>query len=119
MFIKTLYNVYKNSFDINSNYLMDSAESNRISVMVVSSLLLLSDIIDFLLLFIVHHAHLHEQLHYLIYLAIYTPYNLFVFLYARHTKNSKYVVKTISIYLLFFCGFKCQCFQFLFYGLAS
>ena len=69
MFIKTLYNVYKNSFDINSNYLMDSAESNRISVLVVSSLLLLSDIIDLLLLFIVHHAHLHEQLHYLIYLS--------------------------------------------------
>ena len=114
MFIKTLYNVYKNSFDINSNYLMDSAESNRISVLVVSSLLLLSDIIDLLLLFIVHHAHLHEQLHYLIYLSIYTPYNLFVFLYARHTKNSKYFAKTVSIYLLLFVGLSASVFNFYF-----
>lgn len=114
MIFKTLRNKYKNTFDINSDYLMDSVESNRISVLVVSSLLILADIINILLFFIVHHAHLQEQLHYIIYLAFYTPYNLFVFLYARHTKNSKYAAKAVSIYLLFFVGLSASIFNFYF-----
>ncbi len=103
---------YKQNYGIPYSDLKDSNESNRISALVVSSLLLLSDIIDFSILLIIYHSRLDEQMHYLIYLCIYTPINLFTFLYARHSKNSKYWVKVIPIYLIFFVGLSASVFNF-------
>ena len=114
MLFERVKQFYKKKLQISYSDLRDSNESNRISVLVVSSLLLLSDIINFLLLFIIYHSRLKEQLHYIIYLCIYTPLNLFTFLYARHSKNSKYWVKVIPIYLVFFVGLSASVFNFYF-----
>ena len=114
MLFERVKQFYKKKLQISYSDLRDSNESNRISVLVVSSLLLLSDIINFLLLFIFYHSRLKEQLHYIIYLCIYTPLNLFTFLYARHSKNSKYWVKVIPIYLVFFVGLSASVFNFYF-----
>ncbi|MCR5764930.1 MAG: hypothetical protein K6G09_03015 [Treponema sp.] len=114
MFFGKLKQKYKNKYGIPYQDLRDSNESNRISVLVVSSILLLSDIINILLLLIFHHAHLNEQLHYFIYLAIYTPLNLYTFLHARHSKNSKYWVKVFPIYLVLFVGLSASVFNFYF-----
>ena len=114
MFFERVKQFYKKKLQISYSDLRDSNESNRISVLVVSSLLLLSDIINFLLLFIIYHSRLKEQLHYIIYLCIYTPLNLFTFLYARHSKNCKYWVKVIPIYLVFFVGLSASVFNFYF-----
>ena len=112
MFFGKLKQGYKQNYGIPYSDLRDSNESNRISVLVVSSLLLLSDIIDFIILLIFFHSRLNEQMHYIIYLSIYTPINLFTFLYARHSKNSKYWVKVIPIYLVFFVGLSASIFNF-------
>ncbi len=114
MLFERVKQFYKKKLQISYSDLRDSNESNRISVLVVSSLLLLSDIINFLLLFIFYHSRLKEHLHYIIYLCIYTPLNLFTFLYARHSKNSKYWVKVIPIYLVFFVGLSASVFNFYF-----
>ena len=114
MLFERVKQFYKKKLQISYSDLRDSNESNRISVLVVSSLLLLSDIINFLLLFIIYHSRLKEQLHYIIYLCIYTPLNLFTLLYARHSKNSKYWVKVIPIYLVFFVGLSASVFNFYF-----
>lgn len=103
---------YRQNYKIPYSDLRNSNESNRISALVVSSLLLLSDIIDFITLLIFNHSHLNEQLHYIIYLSIYTPLNLFTFLYARHSKNSKYWVKIIPIYLVLFVCLSASVFNF-------
>ncbi len=105
---------YNQTYGIPSSYLRDSNESNRISVLVVSSLLLLSDLINILLLIIFYHSRLNEQMNYIVYLSIYTPLNLFTFLYARHSKNSRYWVKVIPIYLVFFVGLSASVFNFYF-----
>lgn len=105
---------YKQRYTISYEDLRDSNESNRISVLVISSILLLADIIDFLIILIFHHAHLNEQVHYLIYLAIYTPLNLYTFLHARHSKNSRYWIKVIPVYLVFFVALSASVFNFYF-----
>ena len=118
MLFEKIRQQYKENFSIPYHDLRDSTESNRISVLVISSLLLLSDIIDFLLLLIVHHSRLDTQIHYLIYLSIYTPLNLYTFLHARHSKNSKYWIKVFPIYLVFFVGLSASVFNFYFMGSA-
>ena len=49
---------YKQRYTISYDDLRDSNESNRITVLVISSILLLADIIDFFVILIFHHAHL-------------------------------------------------------------
>jgi len=114
MFIKKIIKFYKNNCSIPYQALADAGESNRLAVMVVVSILLLLDIFDYIFLFSIHHAHLHEQLHYLIYLCIYTPYNIFIYFLAKRTKNSKYQIKTISVYLLLSVGLSAAVFNFYF-----
>ena len=105
---------YKQRYTISYDDLRDSNESNRITVLVISSILLLADIIDFFVILIFHHAHLNEQMHSLIYLAIYTPLNLYTFLHARHSKNSRYWIKVIPVYLVFFVALSASVFNFYF-----
>ncbi len=114
MIFKKLIKKYKTDFVISYQDLADSGESNRINTLVVSSLLLLSDLIDIAGLLIIHHAHLLEQLHSIIYLAIYTPINLFIFLFSRHAKNGNYAQKIIPVHLLLFVALSASVFNFYF-----
>ena len=114
MIFKKLIEKYKEDYHISYQDLTDAGESNRLSVLVVSSLLLLSDIIDIILILILYHAHLEEHTHYFIYLAIYTPLNLYIFLHCRHSKESKYLWKTIPVYLLLFVGLSAGVYNFYF-----
>lgn len=112
--MKNLKNLYLKYFHISQADLIDSSESNRLNALVVSSLLLLSDLIDATGLLIIYHAHLKEQLHYIIYLCIYTPINLAIFLWSKHSKNGSYVRKMIPVYLLLFVGLSASVFNFYF-----
>ena len=114
MFIKNLIEKYNEEFHLSARDLADVAESNRLNTLVVSSILLLTDIIDFLLIMILYHSNLQEHTTYLIYLAIYTPLNLYIFMHARHSKRSSYRVKTIPVYLLFLVGISASIFNFYF-----
>ena len=116
MIFKKFIEHYKENYYINPQDLADSGESNRLNTLVVSSIFLLSDIINFLLVFIFYFSHLRDQLYYIIYLCIYTPLNLFIFLFSRHSKNSDYIRKTIPIYLLLFVGLSASVFNFYFMG---
>jgi len=114
MFIKKIIKLYKDNCSIPYQALADAGESNRLAVIVVVSILLLTDIFDFIFLFALHHAHLQEQLHYLIYLCIYTPYNLAIYFYAKRSKDSKYLMKTVSVYMLLSVGLSASIFNFYF-----
>ena len=114
MIFKTIKDSYKKEYDITSQALTDSGESNRLNSLVVSTFFILSDIIDFILLLIFYHSRLQEQLHYLIYLAIYTPINIYIFIHSRLAKDSKYVSKTIPAYILLFVGLSASVFNFYF-----
>ena len=114
MIFKTLIEKYKEDYHISSQDLTDSGESNRLGVLVVSSILLLTEIIDFVLILILYHAHLDEQTHYLLYLAIYTPLNLYIFLHCRHSKESNYLWKTIPVYLMLIVGLSAGVYNFYF-----
>lgn len=107
---------YKEKYDISYKALTDAGESNRLTVLLVTSIIILTEIIDFLLILILYHANLHDHIHYLIYLGIYTPYNIYIFLHARHSKNSNYLIKTIPVYLLFSVGLSAGIFNLYFMG---
>ncbi len=116
MIFKKFIDYYKDNFYITYQELADTGESNRLNSLVISSIFILSDIIDFILVFILSFSNLRDQLHYIIYLSIYTPLNIFIFLYSRHSKNSNYIRKTIPIYLLLFVGLSASVFNFYFMG---
>ena len=76
---------------------------------------MLSEIIDFFIVLVIQHAILKENLHYLIYLCLYTPLNLFIFLFSRYSKKAvSYIQKTIPAYLLLFVGLSASVFNFYF-----
>ena len=102
MTLKVLKEKYNEKYHISYSSLQNAGESNRISSLVVSSLLILSDAVSLLLTLIFYHSNLAGQLNYLIYLGVYTPINIFTFLHARHSKDSGYVRKSISAYLVMF-----------------
>lgn len=114
MFFNKIIDSYKKSYHISSKDLTDASESNRINAIVVSMILLISDIIDFSILFLVHHAHLVEQLHSIIYLCFYTLLNLYIYIHSRRAKQGSYIQKTIPAYLLLFVGLSASILNFYF-----
>lgn len=116
MIFKKLIELYNENYKISKSDSADFAESNRLGALIVSTILILSDIIDWIVLLAVHHADLYNHMHYVIYLALYTPLNLYIFFHARHTKESSPLMKTIPVYLLFFVGLSASVFNFYFMG---
>ena len=115
MIFKDLIDKYKTRYSIPFQDLTDFGETNRINALVVSSLFLLSEIIDFFIVLVIQHSILKENFQYLIYLCIYTPINLFIFLFSRHSKNAvSYIRKTFPAYLLLFVGLSAGVFNFYF-----
>ncbi len=102
MTLKEFKNKFNDKYYIPYSALQNAGESNRISSLVVSTLLILSDIVNFLLIFIFNHSNLADHKNYLVYLCIYTPINIYTFIHARHAKNSGYTRKSISAYLIVF-----------------
>jgi len=103
---------YIEAFSISDKDYADIAESNRLNILVISTLLILSDIIDWITTIAVYHDSLGEHIHYFIYLTIYTPLNLYIFFHARHTKQGSNLAKTIPAYLIFFVGLSAAVFNF-------
>ena len=115
MIFKDLIDKYKTRYSIPFQDLKDFGETNRINALVVSSLFLLSEIIDFFIVLVIQHSILKENFQFLIYLCIYTPINLFIFLFSRHSKNAvSYIRKTFPAYLLLFVGLSASVFNFYF-----
>ena len=109
---KKLQEKYKEHYYISDKDYADIAESNRLNILVISTLLILSDIIDWITTIAVYHDSLGEHIHYFIYLIIYTPLNLYIFFHARHTKQGSNLAKTIPAYLIFFVGLSASVFNF-------
>ena len=115
MVLNKLIDKYKDEYTISYQDLKDAGESNRLNALVASSFFLLSEIINFILIFAFYYSNLQEHLHYIIYLCIYTPLNLFIFLYSRHIKKgSSYRLKTFQCYLLLFIGLSVSIFNLYF-----
>ena len=114
MTLKALIEKYKDEYSISHQELTDATESNRIISVIVSMILLISDIVDFSIIFLAHHSHLADQLHSIIYLCIYTPLNLYIFIHSRRAKEGSYIRKTIPVYLLLFVGLSASIFNFYF-----
>ncbi|MBP5358460.1 MAG: hypothetical protein J6Y69_04655 [Treponema sp.] len=114
MIVGKLIDRYKRNYYIPYQDLKDSCESNRLSAIVVSTLLLVADLINLIVILIAHHSHLSENMHSTIYLCIYTPFNLYIFIHAKKAKNASNLVKTIPTYLLLFVGLSASVFNFYF-----
>ena len=115
MIFNDLIDKYKTRYSIPFQDLKDFGETNRINALVVSSLFLLSEIIDFFIVLVIQYSILKENFQFLIYLCIYTPINLFIFLFSRHSKNAvSYIRKTFPAYLLLFVGLSASVFNFYF-----
>ena len=95
-------NKYVEKYHLPTRALQNVGESNRLVSTVLSTILILSDLVNFLLIFIFNHSNLADHKNYLVYLCIYTPINIFTFIYARYAKNGGYARKTISAYLVLF-----------------
>ncbi|MCR4741382.1 MAG: hypothetical protein K5866_00715 [Treponema sp.] len=101
---KSLKAKYKERYYISQLDLADSAETNRIHVLIISPILFIFGLADILAVIFLHHDNLQNQIISLIYFGIFTIVSLYSFIYSRKIKNIErnraYIWKTIPVYMI-------------------
>ena len=107
---------FKGRYDISYTDLADAGETNRIHLLVLSSLLFLFGIIDVLIILIFHFNNLKDYIVSLVYFGIWTVVPLICLLYSRWaakvSREKAYLLKTIPVYVIVFSGFTASVYNF-------
>jgi len=106
MRIPSLFKFYKERYHIPKADLSDTGETNRIHLMIISELIFLFGILNFLFVIIFNINNLLEKINKLIYFAIFIIVGIFNYIYSSKIKDIKrekaYLWKTIPTYILFY-----------------
>ena len=106
MIIKSLIGKYRERYSIPEIELADFAETNRFHSLVVSPILLVFGLIDFIAIFISNRDNLTQHLFSLFYFAIFVLASLSAFVLSKKSKSASrekaYRKKTFPFYILFF-----------------
>ena len=115
-----LFDGYRKHYHIPSLDLADAAETNRIHTLVISSLLFLFGLLDFIVVVLMHYDNLGQYFISLVYFGFYTIISLFCIVYSRKIKNisreKAYICKTIPVYALICLGIVASIYSFYIMG---
>ncbi len=111
-----LINLYKQRYSISYYDLADSAETNRLHILVACPLLFIFGFVDLIFLIIKHFHNLQDYLTSIIYFGVFTIVSPVLYFYSRKTKNvdrkKAYIKKSISFYILFWVGMLAAIYNF-------
>ncbi len=99
-----LINRYKERYYISYSDLADFAETNRLHLLIVSSLLFAVGLGDLLIIFVLRFHNLHDHLTSIIYFGTFTLISALTLIYSIRVKNvdrkKAYIMKTIPVYFI-------------------
>ena len=105
---KNLIEKYRERYYIQKLDLADSAESNRLILLLISPLLFIFGVADIAVVFIVHSDNISEHVVSLVYYGVFTLISLYSFIASRKNKDvpreKAYIYKTIPVYMIFHTG---------------
>ena len=111
---------YRKRYHIAPLDLADAAETNRLHILVVSPLLFLFGILDFIAVILLHYDNLGQSLISLVYFGLFAVFSLLSFIYSRKVKNvpreKAYKYKTLPFYVLFCLGIAASVYSFYIMG---
>ena len=111
---------YRNRYQISRLDLADSAETNRLHMLVVSPILFVFGLFDLFALVIVRYTSFKEHVVSLVYFGLFTVFGIFFFFYSLKVKNvgreKAYIYKTIPFYILFWLGIMMGVYNFYILG---